>query len=56
MIEVSAILLLLVTAAAWVGVATPQLVEAWVAFARELDPGRATSHAALFSPTPRPLP
>lgn len=56
MIEVIAILLLLATAGAWLWVATPQLVDTWIGFARELDPTKAAQHAALFSPPPRPLP
>ena len=56
MIELVAILLLLGTASAWLWLATPQLVDAWISFARELDPTRASQHAVLFSPTARPLP
>ena len=56
MIEAIASVLLLVTTVTWIGVATPQVVEAWVGFARELDPSRAPQHAALFAPTPRPQP
>lgn len=52
MIEVIAILLLLATAGAWLWLATPQLVSAWISFARELDPKKAPQHAALFSPVP----
>ena len=56
MLEAIAIVLLLITVAVWLRVATPQLVDAWVAFARELDPSRAPQHAALFSPAPRTTP
>ncbi len=54
MIEVIAILLLLATAGAWLWWATPQLVNAWISFARELDPTKAPQHAVLFSPRTQP--
>lgn len=52
MIPALAILLFVVTALAWVWTAMPQLVTAWLNFARDLDPSRAAHHAALFAPAP----
>lgn len=49
MIEVFAIVLLIATAVAWMVVATPEAVSAWVSFARDLDPSGAADHAVLFA-------
>jgi hypothetical protein len=48
-IEVVAVVLFATTVVAWCWVATPQLVTAWLSFARDLDPSRAPQHATLFS-------
>lgn len=48
-IEVVAVVLFATTVVAWCWVATPQLVTAWLSFARDLDPSRASQHATLFS-------
>ena len=52
MIAAMAIVLFVVTALAWVWVVMPHLVTAWLSFARDLDPSRASQHAVLFSPAP----
>lgn len=48
--ETVAVVLLAVTVLAWLWVATPQLVVAWISFARDLDPAQAPQHAVLFAP------
>lgn len=50
LIEIFAVVLLAVTVVAWLWVATPQVVMAWISFARDLDPTVAPQHAVLFAP------
>lgn len=50
MIELVAIVLVVVTASTWTWVATPQVITAWISFARDLDPTVAPQHAVLFAP------
>lgn len=50
MIEAVAVVLWLLTLLAWLAVATPQLVDLWIAFAQDLDPSRAPQEAVLFEP------
>lgn len=52
MLEAFAIVLVIATAVAWVCVAAPEAVTAWLSFARDLDPTHATQHAVLFAPAP----
>ena len=52
MLETFAVVLLIATAAAWVRVAAPEAVTAWLSFARDLDPSHAAQHATLFAPAP----